>query len=148
MRSIHDNIVYAYAVECRRRRIVLHTEHRVGGGAGPVVEYTDVVVDGVLAHHFETVFSGNILFSIDEVDVARLVSDASHVLARGKPYGLPEGVPYNDPSELPALLAARGVGAFEISSSHGLTGWVLAETMTLRARAAAAPDSDDTGCAT
>jgi hypothetical protein len=93
MRSIHDNLIYAYSVLCSRRRIVLHTEFRQGGGAsGPAAEHTDVVFDGVLAHHFEK--------------------------------------------------------AFEISSSYGLSGWVLAETMTLRERSGRAPGDGAEGCAT
>jgi hypothetical protein len=65
-RSVHDNNVYAFAVLCEQRRIVLHTEYRDGGAE----EYTDVVFDGVVAHHFEDVLEGNILFGVEEVILA------------------------------------------------------------------------------
>jgi len=143
-RSIHDNLVYAYSVLCRRRQIVLHTEHlKGGGGTGAVEEYTDVVFDGVLAHHFENVLSGNILSSIEEVGVDHIVRNWPGVFASGRRYGMPEGVTYEDPRELPVLLARRGMKAYEISSSHGLNGWVLAETMTLRNRPSVAAEIDD-----
>lgn len=62
MRSVHDNIIYAYVVECERRRIVLHTHFRDGSAN----EYTDVIFSGVVAHHFECVPPGNILFDVTE----------------------------------------------------------------------------------
>jgi len=42
-RSVHDNNVYAYAVECERQRIVLYTTFRDGDAE----EYTDVTFTGV-----------------------------------------------------------------------------------------------------
>jgi len=63
-RSIHDNIVYVFAVACEERRIVLHTEFRDGGAE----EFTDVVLSGAVAHHLRDVLAGNTLFGIDEVD--------------------------------------------------------------------------------
>jgi hypothetical protein len=62
--SVHDNVVYAYAVLGEQRRLILHTEFR-DGDAG---EFTDVIFSSVIAHHFECVLSSNILFGIDEVD--------------------------------------------------------------------------------
>ena len=47
--SVHDNWLYAHAVDHERCRIVLHTVY-------PHVEppeYTDVVFEGVVVHHFE-----------------------------------------------------------------------------------------------
>lgn len=82
-RSVHDNNVYAYAVLCEHRRIVLHTEYRHGDPE----EYTDVVFDGVVAHHFEDVLDGNILFDVGEVDPERIVTEWADLFASRKPTG-------------------------------------------------------------
>ena len=58
--SVHDNFVYAYSVDCEGRRLVLHTAFR----DRPPQEFTDVVFRDVVAHHFEHVLPGNILFDV------------------------------------------------------------------------------------
>jgi hypothetical protein len=47
--SIHDNWTYVQAVDHERRRVVLHT---VWPHCEPP-EYTDIVFEGVVVHHFE-----------------------------------------------------------------------------------------------
>ena len=128
-RSVHDSNVYAYAVLCEQRRIVLHTEYRDGGAE----EYTDVLFDGVIAHHFDDVLDGNILFDIEEEDPQKIVMDWADLFAHRKTYGWPK-VQYADPQELVAILRRDGVRAYEIGSSYGLTGRVLAAKLDLLAR--------------
>jgi len=132
-RSIHDNKVYAYSVLCERRQIVLYTEYRDGVSAG---EFTDVIFSGVVAHHFQDVLSGNILFGIEEVGVADLVRDWTELFAGRKKYAWPDVMEYKDPEDLIRMLEQRGVKAFEISSSFGLGGWVLATKKEVSERAA------------
>lgn len=129
-RSVHDNNVYAYVVQCERRRIVLHTEYRDGGAE----EYTDVAFSGVVAHHFETVLSGNILFDITEVEPGQIVRGWAELFARQKNYGWP-AIKYDDPQALTSALVGMGVRGYEIGSSYGLTGWVLAAEMVVSPRA-------------
>jgi hypothetical protein len=131
-RSVHDNNVYAYVVDCERRRIVLHTEYRDGGAE----EYTDVTFSGVVAHHFGDVMAANILFDITEVEPGDIVRRWAELFARRKNYGWPDGIRYDDPQELMAALAGRGIRGYEIGSSYGLTGWVLGTGTVVSARAA------------
>jgi hypothetical protein len=131
-RSVHDNNVYAYAVLCERRRIVLYTHYRDGGAE----EYTDVTFSGVVAHHFEDALSGNILFGIEEMDVGQVVNDWTDLFARRKNYGWPDVIDYKDADDLISILRQRGVKAFDIGSSFGLGGWVLAKKMDVSKRAA------------
>ena len=131
-RSVHDNNVYAYGVDCAGRRIVLHTEYREAGEP----EFTDVVFTGVLAHHFEDVMRGNILFDVNEIDVADVVARWAAVFSARKHYGWPEAIEYSEPQELPELLRQRNLKAYEIHSSYGLGGWVLAEAVEFRERSA------------
>lgn len=130
-RSIHDNNIYAYSVHCEQQRIVLHTEYRDGGAE----EYTDVIFSGVLAHNLECVLPGNILFGIELVDPERIVLQWAELFARLKNYGWP-AIEYGEPKELVSLLKQRGIKGYEIGSSFGLSGWVLASDMELIERAA------------
>ena len=128
--SIHDNNVYAFTVACEQRRLVLHTEFRDAGSE----EYTDVIFSGVVAHEFHDVLAGNILFGIDEVDVRQVVQERAELFAERKPFAWPDGIEYRDAEQLMAFLHERGVKGFEVSSSLGLGGFVLATGMELRPR--------------
>jgi hypothetical protein len=120
--SIHDNVVYAYTVDCEGRRLVLHTAFR----DGEPIEYTDVVFRDVLAHHFEHVLAGNILFGIEESEIAMLVQENKDLFANSWRYGWPP-VEYNgDLNGLVDALRTVSTRAFTIESSYGLSGWVLA----------------------
>lgn len=130
-RSLHDNNVYAYVVHCEGRRIVSHTEYRYGGAE----EFTDVTFTGVVAHHFECVLPGNILFDITEVEPAEIVNGSAELFARRKDDGWP-AIEYREPQELALILKQQGIKGFEISSSYGLSGWVLAARMEVAERAA------------
>lgn len=130
-RSIHDNIIYAYSVLCEQRRLVLHTEYR----SESVKEYTDVVFKGVVAHYFETVVQRNILFDVSEVSPEKIVREWADLFARQKAYRWPE-IEYSDPQQLIAILRSRSIKAFEVGSSYGLSGWVLASSAELVPREA------------
>ena len=129
-RSVHDNNLYAYAVICDQRQIMLHTEF-VHGSA---TEYTDVVFSGVVAHYFEDVLSGNILFDINEVDPETIVRERADLFAGRKNYGWPDGIRYRDVDDLVGILRRLGVRGYEIGSSYGMSGWVLAAAMAIRNR--------------
>ena len=97
--SVHDNIVYAYTVDCEARRLVLHTvfRHREPN------EFTDVVFREVVAHDFSHVLAGNILFDVGESDIATLILQNKELFAESWRYGWPP-VDYN--GDLNVLLKA------------------------------------------
>ena len=127
--SIHDNRVVSYEVECERRRIVPHT--RSGGEREPF-EFTDLIFEGVLAYHLEHDNFGNILFGVEELPVAQLVSHGQRVFEAGSKWGWPG--PWNTSPEASIdYLVSKRARAFEISSSYGLAGWVIADGCRLKA---------------
>jgi hypothetical protein len=128
--SVHDKLLYAYSVDCENRRIVLHTRFPTDSPT----EYTDVIITGVVAHHFEHVLAGNILFDVTEIPLRDLVTGSAALFAAGKPYGWPDGIEYRDAEELIGILEGRGAHGFEISSSYGMSGWVIAQSMERRKR--------------
>lgn len=120
--SIHDNIVYAYSVDCEGRRLVLHTAFR----DREPHEFTDVVFREVVAHHFAHVLPGNILFDVEESDVAALVQENEQLLADSWRYAWPPVEYHGDLTALVEALRAASVRAYSIGSSYGLSGWILA----------------------
>src|SRR5436853_7690269 len=125
MRSFHDNFVYAYTVLCEERRIVLNTHFRDGGAN----ELTDVVFEGVEAHYLRCSHDSNILFDIVEVEPEKIVSEYGDLFAAEKNFGWPR-IEYKDRADLVNILKARGVKGFEIHSSYGLEGCILASQMS------------------
>ncbi len=112
---------------CEQREIRLHTEYRDVALDAPF-EYTDVVFRGVFAYHFQQDTPTNIIFGIEEVAVTDILEKSQGLLDAGRPYGWPhiEGSPKPN---LEVYLSASDVRGFEISSSYGLDGWVLAQSM-------------------
>lgn len=114
--------MYGYTVDCDERRLVLHTAFRNHEPS----EFTDVVFREVIAHHFEHVLPGNILFDIEEPDVAEFVQRNAEVFADSWRFGWPPVTYGGDLSRLTEALKSASVRAYLIGSSYGLSGWVLA----------------------
>jgi hypothetical protein len=129
VRSIHDSNVYAYFVACDQRRITLYTEYK----AGPAPIFTDVVFEGVRAHHFRDVRDGNILFDIEEVDAEWLLKNESDDVLALMPY-LRKPASCPGPSAFPTVIREDGLRIFAIGTSYGLDGWVIGTGMRLVAR--------------
>lgn len=120
--SVHDNFVYAYHVDCEERRVVLHTVFR----DREPQEFTDVVFSDVVAHHLEHALPGNILFDITESDIEVLVRENERLLTDSWRYGWPPVTYKGDLAALVEALKAASVRGYSISSSYGLSGWILA----------------------
>jgi hypothetical protein len=120
--SIHDNNVYAYSVDCEGRRLILHT---LNPDREPQ-EFTDVVFHDVVSHNFDYVLAGNILFDVDEVELESLVRDHGCLFEESWRFGWPSVDYGGNLDVLVSLLMAQSVHAYSISSSYGLSGWVLA----------------------
>lgn len=121
--SIHDNRVIAYEVDGERRQIVLHTRF---GDRAPW-EHTDLIFDGVLAYHFEHDNFANILFDVVEVSIPQLVNAWRPLFEDGSRYVWP-GSWNQSPEAAIQHFLAKGAKAFEVSSSFGLGGWVVADS--------------------
>jgi len=119
--SIHDNRVVSYEVDGEHRRIVLHTRFE----DREPIECTDVIFDAVLAYHFENDNFGNILFGVEEIPLPQLVACNRRLFEDGSKYAWPG--PWNrSPEASVQHFESNQAKAFEISSSCGLAGWVVA----------------------
>jgi hypothetical protein len=125
MRSIHDNNIYSLEVRCEQECIVLHTEFLVGESP----EFTDIEFNGVKGHHFENVLEGNILFGIEESTSEEFYKENTATLEAYGRFGLPLSV--KTKQEFVEDISKNNLKIFVISSSYGLTGWVISEGMEL-----------------
>jgi hypothetical protein len=124
--SIHDSLLYAYEVDGDSRTIVLHTRPHQGGGT----EFIDVTFRGVLGYDFDGDCLGNIVFGIREAPASEMIGDGVAWRERNRQYGWPEG--WNSRKEGPDEFIARcNCRVYELSSSYGMDGFVIAESMEL-----------------
>lgn len=136
--SIHDNRVVSYEVDGERRQIVVHTRFE---DRDPV-EHTDLIFEGVLADHFENDNFGNILFGVEEIPVAQLVVSYRSLFEDGAKYAWPG--PWNTSPEVSVQhFQSEAAKAFEISSSYGLAGWVVAKSYRARVNSGRAGPADE-----
>jgi hypothetical protein len=121
-RSVHDNFVYAFSVDCEGRRLVLHTAHR----DREPHQLTDIVFRDVVAHHVEHVLPQNVLFDVEETELTTVVHENERLFADSWRYCWPPVEYQGDVDALIRALVAASVRAYSIASSYGLCGWVLA----------------------
>ncbi len=123
--SLRDNVLVSYQVQSEERGIVLQTERR---DVEPV-EVTRVVFTGVEGYHFRGDTFGSILSDVLTVPMEEILAEHGAEIAE------------------PDVLRGRGVQGFVLSSSHGMTGWVLARSAAIVAepRPLAPPPADTRG---
>ncbi len=145
MDSVHDNWVYAQAVDHERCRIVLHT---VYPHAEPP-EFTDIVFEGVVVHHFEQQkvgggsYPANVMFDVEESEPGLILGQYAELLSRTKNHGWPV-FKYDGIEDLVSQLTAAGTKCFEVRGTCGLNGFVFAVRMEFRRRQLRAEVTDAT----
>jgi hypothetical protein len=123
--NIHDHSLLEYRVDLANRRITLITlpeSARLSSKVPPV----RTVFEGREGHHFSQVSSGVIFLDIEEAPLAEFLVTHEIELDEGfRSVGAPSwwGGSIEKGS---AYLIAGNVRAFEINSSYGFSGWVLA----------------------
>ena len=123
--NIHDHSLLEYRVDLVNRRITFVTlpeEARSQPNTKPLL----TAFEGREGHHFDRVSSGVILLDIEEVPLSDFLKDHEGELDEGsKSVDAP---PWWGGSleKAHAYLVGRNVRAFEINSSYGFSGWVLA----------------------
>ena len=128
MRSIHDNNIYRISIGCENKRIILHTEY----SAIDPPEYTDVVFNNVICHHFEHIWEGNILLDIEDVDTNAFYTDYESWLKSEEKYGFPVSVSSIDKFE--SEISSKGLKIYIINPSYGMWGWVICSNVEYQAK--------------
>ena len=121
--SLHDNILVSYEVNCEARQIQLRARSATGDTGNQLRE---IVFTGVEGYHFENDAFGNIIFSLRVVSVEQIVSTFGPQITESYRLAGAPGPWAADLASAAEMLTDTGVKGFIISSSYGLSGWVLA----------------------
>jgi hypothetical protein len=126
--SLHDDFLVSYEVNCEARQIKLCAKR---DARLPAIKEEQtrrtMVFNGVEGYQFENDASGNIIFSLEEIPVEQLLAKYGARIAES--YCL-AGAPSSWAADLASAtqaLAVKGIRGFVLSSSYGLSGWVLAK---------------------
>lgn len=102
-------------------------------------DYTDIVFEGVVVHHFEQQkvgddpYPANVLFDVEEADPLLILGQYEELLRRARNHGWPV-TRYDGLADLVAQLTAGGARCFEVHGVCGLHGFVFARSMERRPR--------------
>jgi hypothetical protein len=126
--SLHDHFLVFYQVNCETRQIKLHAKRdpRIPAARGEQT-IRIVVFNGVEGYQFENDAFGNIIFSLEAVPVAQLLATYGSQIAGSHRMAGAADSWAADLASAAEVLAAKGTQGFILSSSYGLSGWVLAK---------------------
>jgi hypothetical protein len=122
--SFHDDYLISYEVNCEARRIrlsVRRPEWKTELGV------RIIVFNGVEGYRFENDAFGNIIFSLEAVSIESFLSEYCPEIRESYRLAGAPGPWAADLDSAYDVLAAKGVQAFVLSSSYGLSGWILAK---------------------
>jgi hypothetical protein len=123
--GVHDSLLVGYSVSSRSHEIVLSIDPHHGNAPRPFsIRFT-----GVAAHQFVYPHLPSILFAIDELPAEKWIRDKWTELVEGSRENGWPGFPVETVEEASEHLARESLLAFEVSSSYGLSGWVLAKAL-------------------
>ena len=126
--SLHDNFLVSYEVNCEARQIKLCAKRDTRGLAADEQQTIRVIIfNGVEGYQFENDAFGNIIFSLTAISIAELIAEYGPRIAESYHWAGAPGPWAADLSTAPQTLTAKGVQGFVLSSSYGLSGWVLAK---------------------
>ena len=125
--SLHDNLLVSYEVNCEARQIKLHAKVDPRDPAKREQQPRTVVFNGVEGYQFENDAFGNIIFSLEAVSIEQVLADYGSGIAESYRMAGAPGPWAADLASAAQVLAAKGVQGFILSSSYGLSGWVLAK---------------------
>jgi hypothetical protein len=125
--SLHDNFLTSYEVNCETRQIKLHARPDPRDPAKGEQRPRTIVFDGVEGYQFENDAFGNIIFSLEAVSIEQVFAAYGDRIVESYRLAGAPGPWADDLCSATHLLGAKGVQGYVISSSYGLSGWILAK---------------------
>jgi hypothetical protein len=124
--SFHDDYLVSYAVDCSARKITLCIQNAFGQEPTRTVVFT-----GVEGYRLENDAFGNIIFALEEVPVGGLLAKIGPEVAESHRVAGAMGAWAADLASAAEKLGSNGIRGFVLTSTLGLSGWVLATTVTV-----------------
>lgn len=121
--DIHDGVITKYIVDFKSKRLKIYYENDEGKES--IIEFSDY-----LAHKFEDVIIENIIFDIEEITIEKFIVNNKDFLNDNLKRGFPILLhPDKGINDLKDILENQQYKVFEISSSTGLNGFVIAKNV-------------------
>jgi hypothetical protein len=124
LQSLHDNLLVSYSVDCEGRTIKLRA--RRPDWPNRYDRDRLVVFTGVEAYNFENDAFGNIILALEPISVDELLSRFGSAIRESYRLSGAPGPWAGALGSASEVLVAKQAQGFLLSSSYGLSGWVLA----------------------
>ena len=95
--------------------------------ANKPTEFTNVIFKGVQGYHFQNDAFGNMIFGVETVPVEYLLTEFGAEISESYRRAGSPGPWAANLGSAPEYLHEHGIKGFTLSSSYGLSGWVLAK---------------------
>ena len=129
MRSFHDYWLLGHSVDGESEVLTLHLSEDPRGVGKP--EKVDVVFTGLMDYFLEHDLGVSIVFSVDEQPLDSFIADNLAQFNEHAKWGWPKFWK-GDATATRTFLAENRYRAWELESSYGLSGWVVAAHMDER----------------
>ena len=126
--SVHDNLLISYEVRCDARTILLRTERRA---KHEPTEFVNVIFKGVQGYRFENDAFGNIIFDVEVIAIDQFLTEHGKEISESYRMAGSPGPWAADLDTASGHLVEQGIQGFILSSSYGLSGWVLAREISI-----------------
>jgi hypothetical protein len=121
--GVHDSLLVAYSVNSESEELVLSLQPHHGSASSPF----KVIFSGAVAHCFDAPHLPAILYDIEAVTAEQLFTEHWQHIERGqKANGWP-GPWAATLATATQFARSSNLQGFYVSSSYGLSGWVLAK---------------------
>ncbi len=124
MKSYHDYHLTGYEIDGELREVRMHLAWQYPNEPTPRPPET-VVFEGVEDYFFEHDLGVNIVYSVEEVPLLAHLEEWASKFQTSAKWGWPRFWK-GDVKNTMEHLSSRGAKCFELFSSYGLTGWVVA----------------------
>lgn len=88
--------------------------------------------EGVEGYHFWDDAFGNIIFSLTEIPIDKVLLDYGSEIRKSYRMSGAPGSWAGDLGSASAILGAKSIRGFQLSSSYGLSGWILAKEAAVK----------------
>jgi hypothetical protein len=126
--SIHDNRLVSYEVQCEARTILLRTEYRVKNQS---TEFINVIFRGLEGYRFENDAFGNIILGLETVALEQFLAEYGAEISKAYNAAGSPGPWAANLETASRYLRENAIEGFILSSSFGLSGWILAREMSI-----------------
>lgn len=122
MHSVHDYEITEYSMNFRTKKLTI--EATLDDNSKKII-FTDV-----LAYEFSDEIPYSTILDIDKIDIQNFFKNNKELLESKKNSGWP--VIYQTMEELEQKIQKEEVNYYILFSSYGMTGWILAQDITVK----------------